>query len=32
MRHILIVEDDIAFGTMRETSLRRQGFAVDEAT
>lgn len=32
MRHILIVEDDIAFGTMLQTWLRRKGFGVDKAT
>lgn len=32
MRHILIVEDDIAFGTMLQTWLRRKGFEVDTAT
>ena len=32
MRHILIVEDDIAFGTMLQTWLRRKGFEVDKAT
>lgn len=32
MRHILIVEDDIAFGTMPQTWLRRKGFEVDKAT
>lgn len=32
MRHILIVEDDIAFGTMLKTWLRRKGFEVDKAT
>lgn len=32
MRHILIVEDDIAFGTMLHTWLRRKGFEVDKAT
>ena len=32
MRHILIVEDDIAFGTMIQTWLRRKGFEVDKAT
>ena len=32
MRHILIVEDDIAFGTMLQTWLRRKGFEVDNAT
>lgn len=32
MRHILIVEDDIAFGTMLQTWLCRKGFEVDKAT
>ena len=32
MQHILIVEDDIAFGTMLQTWLRRKGFEVDKAT
>ena len=32
MRHILIVEDDIAFGKMLQTWLRRKGFEVDKAT
>ena len=32
MRHILIVEDNIAFGTMLQTWLRRKGFEVDKAT
>lgn len=32
MRHILIVEDEIAFGTMLQTWLRRKGFEVDKAT
>ena len=32
MRHILIVEDDIAFGTMLQTWLRQKGFEVDKAT
>ena len=32
MRHLLIVEDDIAFGTMLQTWLRRKGFEVDKAT
>ncbi len=32
MRHILIVEDDIAFGTMLQTWLRRKRFEVDKAT
>ena len=32
MRQILIVEDDIAFGTMLQTWLRRKGFEVDKAT
>ena len=32
MRHILIVEDNIAFGTMPQTWLRRKGFEVDKAT
>ena len=30
--HILIVEDDIAFGTMLQTWLRKKGFDVDKAT
>ena len=32
MQHILIVEDDIAFGTMLQTLLRRKGFEVEKAT
>ena len=32
MQHILIVEDDIAFGTMLQTWLRRKGFEVEKAT
>ena len=32
MPHILIVEDDIAFGTMLQTWLRKKGFEVDKAT
>ena len=32
MRHLLIVEDDIAFGTMLQTWLRKKGFEVDKAT
>ena len=32
MRHILIVEDNIAFGTMPQTWLLRKGFEVDKAT
>lgn len=31
MQHILIVEDDIAFGTMLQTWLRRKGFEVEKA-
>ena len=31
MPHILIVEDDIAFGTMLQTWLRKKGFEVDKA-
>ena len=31
-RHLLIVEDDIAFGTMLQTWLRKKGFEVDKAT
>ena len=31
MPHILIVEDDIAFGTMLQTWLRKKGFEVDNA-
>ena len=31
-KHILIVEDDIAFGTMLQTWLRKKGFEVDKAT
>ena len=30
--HILIVEDDIAFGTMLQTWLKKKGFDVDKAT
>lgn len=32
MAHILIVEDDLAFGTMLQTWLRKKGFEVDKAT
>lgn len=32
MPHILIVEDDIAFGTMLQTWLRKKGFEVDKTT
>lgn len=32
MQHILIVEDDIAFGTMLQTWLRRKEFEVEKAT
>ena len=32
MQHILIVEDDIAFGTILQTWLRRKGFEVEKAT
>lgn len=32
MPHILIVEDDIAFGTMLQTWLRKKGFEADKAT
>lgn len=32
MQHILIVEDEIAFGTMLQTWLRRKGFEVEKAT
>lgn len=32
MSHLLIVEDDIAFGTMLQTWLRKKGFEVDKAT
>lgn len=32
MQHILIVEDDIAFGTMLQTWLRRKGFEVEKTT
>ena len=32
MPHILIVEDDIAFGTMLTTWLRKKGFEADKAT
>ena len=32
MQQILIVEDDIAFGTMLQTWLRRKGFEVEKAT
>ena len=32
MPHLLIVEDDIAFGTMLTTWLRKKGFEVDKAT
>ena len=32
MQHILIVEDDIAFGTMLQTWLRRKGFEVEKVT
>lgn len=32
MPHILIVEDDIAFGTMLQTWLRKKGFDADKAS
>ena len=32
MQHILIVDDDIAFGTMLQTWLRKKGFEVAKAT
>lgn len=32
MSHLLIVEDDIAFGTMLQTWLKKKGFEVDKAT
>ncbi len=32
MPHLLIVEDDIAFGTMLQTWLRKKGFEVAKAT
>ena len=32
MEKILIVEDDIAFGTMIQTWLRKKGFEVEKAT
>lgn len=32
MTRILIVEDDIAFGTMMQTWLKKKGFDVDKAT
>ncbi len=32
MAHILIVEDDLTFGTMLQTWLRKKGFEVDKAT
>lgn len=32
MSHLLIVEDDIAFGSMLQTWLRKKGFEVDKAT
>ena len=32
MPHILIVEDDIAFGTMLATWLKKKGFEVDKST
>lgn len=32
MAHILIVEDDMTFGTMMQTWLRKKGFEVDKAT
>ncbi len=32
MAHILIVEDDMAFGLMMQTWLRKKGFTVDRAT
>lgn len=32
MAHILIVEDDLTFGTMLQTWLRKKGFEVDKTT
>lgn len=32
MAKILIVEDDLAFGTMIQTWLKKKGFEVDKAT
>ena len=32
MAKILIVEDDLAFGTMIQTWLRKKGFEVERAT
>ena len=32
MTHILLVEDDLTFGTMMQTWLRKKGFGVDKAT
>ena len=32
MEKILIVEDDIAFGTMIQTWLRKKGFEVEKTT
>ena len=32
MEKILIVEDDIAFGTMIQTWLKKKGFEVEKAT
>lgn len=32
MAHILIVEDDLAFGTMMQTRLKKKGFETSRAT
>ena len=32
MAKILIIEDDLAFGTMIQTWLRKKGFEVEKAT
>ena len=32
MAHILIVEDDLAFGTMMQTWLKKKGFETSRAT
>ena len=32
MAKILIVEDDLTFGTMIQTWLKKKGFEVDKAT
>ena len=32
MKQILIVEDDLAFGTMLQTWLKKKGFDVEKVT